>query len=83
MSPYLSHIDAVKKAAREAARRDGLAALRSTTAVSREIELAQRELVAELRREHTWSEIADALGVRRQAAQQRFGPRDDRTTSHP
>jgi len=79
---YLDRIDAVTKAARDAARQDGLAALRSMVAAAREIDLAQHELVAELRREYTWNEIADALGVRRQAAQQRFG-RDASTIRLP
>jgi hypothetical protein len=56
-------------------------ALRSLAALSSEVDAVTRLAVAGLRGpvyRYSWSEIADRLGVTRQAAQMRYGDRTDR-----
>src|SRR3954471_15721246 len=56
-------------------------ALRSLTALSGEVDAVTRLAVAGLRGKpysYSWSEIADRLGVSKQAAQMRYGDRTDR-----
>jgi hypothetical protein len=73
MSAYEDHIAAAQSAVRHAASSDGLDALRHATHAIRELEAAQRHLVAEMRQTHSWTEIGEVLGVSKQAAHQRFG----------
>src|SRR5690242_13153407 len=57
-------------------------ALRSLAALSSEVDAVTRLAVAGLRKSpyrYSWWEIADRLGVSRQAAQMRYGDRTDRT----
>jgi hypothetical protein len=50
--------------------------LRANAQLTRAAAALERELVASARREGaTWQQIADALGMSRQSAQQRFGRR--------
>jgi hypothetical protein len=56
-------------------------ALRTLAALSAEVDVVTREAVAGLRAKpytYSWSEIADRLGVSRQAVQMRYGDRADR-----
>ena len=56
-------------------------ALRTLAALSAEVDVVTREAVAGLRAKpytYSWSEIADRLGVSRQAVQMRYGDRTDR-----
>src|SRR5947207_3400736 len=56
-------------------------ALRSLAALSSEVDAVTRLAVAGLRKSpyrYSWQEIADRLGVSRQAAQMRYGDRTDR-----
>jgi ribosomal protein S20 len=56
-------------------------ALRSLAALSSEVDAVTRLAVAGLKKgpySYSWSEIADRLGVSRQAAQMRYGDRTDR-----
>jgi DNA-binding Lrp family transcriptional regulator len=54
-------------------------ALRSLSRLSSEVDAVTRDAVAGLKRfPYSWSEIADRLGVSRQAAQMRYGDRTDR-----
>jgi hypothetical protein len=56
-------------------------ALRTLAALSAEVDVVTREAVAGLRampHEYSWAEIADRLGVSRQAVQMRYGDRTDR-----
>src|SRR3954467_14453606 len=56
-------------------------ALASLTALSAEVDAVTRLAVAGLRKgpySYSWSEIADRLGVTKQAAQMRYGDRTDR-----
>src|SRR5213078_2625451 len=56
-------------------------ALRSLAALSSEVDAVTRLAVAGLKRQpyhYSWQEIADRLGVSRQAAQMRYGDRTDR-----
>src|SRR3954470_15310724 len=56
-------------------------ALASLTALSAEVDAVTRLAVAGLRGKpycYSWSEIADRLGVSKQAAQMRYGDRTDR-----
>src|SRR5215213_10280854 len=56
-------------------------ALRSLAQLSSEVDAVTRLAVAGLRTppySYSWSEIADRLGVSKQAAQQRYGERTDR-----
>lgn len=58
-------------------------ALASLAVLSTEVDAVTRLAVAGLRAKpysYSWSEIADRLGVSRQAAQQRYGDRSDRGT---
>jgi hypothetical protein len=58
-------------------------ALASLTALSAEVDAVTRLAVAGLRGKpysYSWSEIADRLGVSKQAAQMRFGDKTDRGT---
>ena len=58
-------------------------ALASLTALSTELDAVVRLAVAGLRGKpysYSWSEIADRLGVSKQAAQMRYGDRTDRST---
>jgi hypothetical protein len=73
MSAYEDHVAAAMSAVRDAASSDGLDALRQATIAVKELEAAQRHLVAELRSAHSWTDIGAVLGVTKQAAQQRFG----------
>jgi hypothetical protein len=74
----------VRRILRAYARRvaDGdVEALRSLAALSSEVDAVTRLAVAGLKRfPYSWSEIADRLGVTRQAAQMRYGDRTDRPT---
>src|SRR5690242_18492296 len=56
-------------------------ALRHLAALSSEVDAVTRLAVAGLKRapyRYSWAEIADRLGVTRQAAQMRYGDRSDR-----
>jgi ribosomal protein S20 len=56
-------------------------ALHSLSALSSEVDAVTRLAVAGLRKapySYSWSEIADRLGISKQAAQQRYGERTDR-----
>jgi hypothetical protein len=56
-------------------------ALSSLSQLSSEVDAVTRLAVAGLRRQpyhYSWSEIADRLGISKQAAQQRYGERTDR-----
>lgn len=56
-------------------------ALRSLSQLSSEVDAVTRLAVAGLREKpysYSWSEIADRLGISKQAAQQRYGDRTDR-----
>jgi DNA-binding Lrp family transcriptional regulator len=53
-------------------------ALRSLAQLSTELDLATREAVSGLKRVYSWSEIADRLGVSRQAVQMRYGDKTQR-----
>src|SRR4051794_14317634 len=58
-------------------------ALASLAALSAEVDVVTRLAVAGLRRvpyNYSWSEIADRLGVSKQAVQMRYGDRTDRGT---
>jgi hypothetical protein len=58
-------------------------ALRSLAQLSSEVDAVTRLAVAGLRKQpysYSWSEIADRLGVTRQAAQMRYGDKTDRGT---
>jgi hypothetical protein len=58
-------------------------ALRSLAALSSDVDAVTRLAVAGLRKSpysYSWSEIADRLGVSRQAAQMRYGDKTDRGT---
>src|SRR3954454_18018213 len=58
-------------------------ALRSLSLLSSEVDVVTRLAVAGLRQSpysYSWSEIADRLGVTKQAAQMRYGERTDRGT---
>jgi hypothetical protein len=58
-------------------------ALRSLAALSSEVDAVTRLAVASLKRSpysYSWWEIADRLGVSRQAAQMRYGDRTDRVS---
>src|SRR6266545_1844074 len=58
-------------------------ALRSLAELSSEVDAVTRLAVAGLRKSsyhYSWSEIADRLGVTRQAAQMRYGDKTDRGT---
>lgn len=53
-----------------------LQSLRATTLLLKDLEETQASQVAELRAAGTsWSDIAGALGITRQGATKRFGPR--------
>jgi hypothetical protein len=55
-----------------------LVAIRALTTIEVEARRVLGEMVGEARKaNHTWAEIAEALGVSRQAAQARFGGVDD------
>jgi hypothetical protein len=62
-------------------------ALASLAALAAEVDAVTRLAVAGLRKapySYSWSEIADRLGVTKQAAQMRYGDRTDRDASrHP
>ena len=54
-----------------------LVAIRALTTIEVEARKVLAEMVEEARRaDHTWAQIAEALGVSRQAAQARFGGSD-------
>lgn len=57
-------------------RRPGAEALAGLAVIRAELDAATDDLVTRLRSvdggEHSWAEIAEALGISRQAAQQRF-----------
>ena len=56
---------------------DPLVAIRALTTIEVEARKVLFEMVAEARKNnHTWPQIAEALGVTRQAAQARFGGGD-------
>lgn len=52
-----------------------LDSLRSLARLRQSVDSAERDVVARLREEgeYSWTDIGDALGITRQAAQQRFG----------
>src|SRR5262245_19298103 len=57
--------------------REPLVAIRALTTIEVEARKVLAEMVEEARTaDHTWAEIAEALGVSRQAAQARFGAGD-------
>jgi hypothetical protein len=74
----------VRRILRAYARRVGggdVEALRALAALSSEVDAVTRLAVAGLRKvpySYSWSEIADRLGVTKQAAQMRYGDRTDR-----
>jgi hypothetical protein len=54
--------------------KEPLVAIRALSTIEVEAKKILAEMVAEARQaDHTWAEIAEALGVTRQAAQARFG----------
>lgn len=58
--------------------REPLVAIRALMTIEVEARKVLAEMVEEARRgDHTWAQIAEALGVSRQAAQARFGGGDD------
>jgi hypothetical protein len=57
--------------------REPLVAIRALATIESEAKKVLADMVEEARKnEHTWAEIAEALGVTRQAAQARFGGGD-------
>ena len=57
--------------------REPLVAIRALATIESEAKKVLSGMVEEARRaEHTWAEVAEALGVTRQAAQARFGGGD-------
>jgi hypothetical protein len=57
--------------------KEPLVAIRALTTIEREAKQVLSEMVEEARKaDHTWAQIAEALGVSRQAAQARFGGGD-------
>ena len=57
--------------------REPLVAIRALATIEVEARKVSADMVEEARKaDHTWAEIAEALGVTRQAAQARFGGRD-------
>jgi hypothetical protein len=76
----------VRRILRAYARRVGagdVEALRALSLLSSEVDAVSRLAVAGLRQapySYSWSEIADRLGVSKQAAQMRYGDRTDRGT---
>ena len=60
------------------ATREPLIALRALAVITEEADKVTRAAVEESRESgHTWAEIADALGVTRQAVQRRYGSARD------
>lgn len=63
---------------------DGIDSLHSLAVVARLHEEVMAELVTYLRSEeggsHSWADIGDAIGIKRQSAQARFGGEGARTT---
>ena len=58
--------------------KEPLVAIRALTTIEGEARKVLAEMVEEARTaDHTWAQIAEALGVTRQAAQARFGGVDD------
>jgi hypothetical protein len=58
--------------------KEPLVAIRALTTIEVEARKVLAEMVEEARTaDHTWAQIAEALGVSRQAAQARFGGGDD------
>jgi hypothetical protein len=57
--------------------KEPLVAIRALTTIEVEARNVLAKMVEQARKDdHTWAEIAEALGVSRQAAQARFGGRD-------
>lgn len=57
--------------------REPLVAIRALSTIEGEAKKVLAEMVEEARKDnHTWAQIAEALGVTRQAAQARFGGAD-------
>jgi hypothetical protein len=57
--------------------REPLVAIRALTTIEAEAKKILAEMVAEARKSnHTWAQIAEALGITRQATQARFGGGD-------
>ena len=57
--------------------REPLVAIRALSTIEGEAKKVLAEMVEEARKDnHTWAQIAEALGVTRQAAQARFGGTD-------
>jgi hypothetical protein len=80
-SEYLGFVRRVLTAYGRRVAAGDVEALRSLAALTAEVDAVTRLAVAGLRNKpygYSWSEIADRLGVSRQAAQMRYGDRTDR-----